>query len=86
MSMITALAWVPRGHAAPFPQKYVFNEEEFARISSLSKLELDDAKEELAKAQGTGAGDASDSEDDKDDDGDVYVRCPDKRNRRRMRD
>lgn len=71
MSMITALAWVPRGHAAPFPQKYVFNEEEFARISSLSKLELEEAKEGLAKAQDKE--EAADSDDDKDEDGDVYV-------------
>ena len=49
-SMITALAWVPRGHAAAFPTKYAFDEEEYARISKLAKLELDDAKEDVGRA------------------------------------
>lgn len=51
MSMITATTWVPRGYAAAFPTKYVFDEEEYERISKLAKLELDDAKEDLAEAQ-----------------------------------
>lgn len=51
MSMITATAWVPRGFAAPFPTKYVFDEDEFERISQLAKLQLDDAKEDLEEAQ-----------------------------------
>ena len=49
--MITATAWVPRGFAAPFPSKYVFDEDEFDRISKLAKLQLDDAKEDLEDAQ-----------------------------------
>lgn len=49
--MITATAWVPRGFAAPFPTKYVFDEDEFDRISKLAKLQLDDAKEDLEEAQ-----------------------------------
>lgn len=51
MPMITATTWVPRGHAAAFPTKYVFDEGEYARISKLAKLELDDAKEGLEKAR-----------------------------------
>jgi periodic tryptophan protein 1 len=51
MSMITATAWVPRGFAAPFPTKYTFDEEEFARIAELAKLQLDDANEELDEAR-----------------------------------
>jgi periodic tryptophan protein 1 len=51
MSMITATAWVPRGFAAPFPTKYILNEEEFKRISELAKLQLDDAKEGLNAAR-----------------------------------
>lgn len=51
MSMITATSWVPRGFAAPFPKKYVFDEDEYARISKLAKLQLDDAKEDLEEAQ-----------------------------------
>ena len=50
-SMITATAWVPRGHAAAFPTKYVFDEDEYARISKLAKLELDNAKEDLEAAK-----------------------------------
>lgn len=51
MSMITSATWVPRGFAAPFPQKYNFDEEEFERIAQLAKLQLDDANEELEEAQ-----------------------------------
>ncbi|TKX23321.1 WD domain-containing protein 19 [Elsinoe australis] len=51
MSMITAVSWVPRGHASQFPTRYVFDEEEYDRISKLAKLELDDAKEDLAHAK-----------------------------------
>lgn len=52
-SMITATAWVPRGFAAPFPTKYTFDEEEFARIADLAKLQLDDANEDLEEARNT---------------------------------
>lgn len=51
MSMITATTWVPRGFAAPFPTKYVFDDDEYERISKLAKLQLDDAKEDLEDAQ-----------------------------------
>ncbi|KAM0712355.1 hypothetical protein Q7P37_011450 [Cladosporium fusiforme] len=50
-SMITATAWVPRGHAAAHPTKYEFDEEEYARISKLAKMELEDAKEDLEEAR-----------------------------------
>lgn len=57
--MITATTWVPRGFAAPFPEKYQFDEDEYERISQLAKLQLDDAKEDLEEAQaekkGTGS-------------------------------
>jgi len=49
--MVTTTAWVPRGFAAPFPTKYQFDEEEFERIASLAKLQLDDAQEDLDEAQ-----------------------------------
>lgn len=58
MSMITATAWVPRGFAAPFPEKYNFDEEEFQRIADLAKLQLDDANEDLEEAQNTADNDA----------------------------
>lgn len=51
MSMITATAWVPRGYAAAFPTKYVFDEEEYERIAQLAKLQLDDANEDLEEAR-----------------------------------
>lgn len=51
MSMITATTWVPRGFAAPFPEKYQFDEDEYERISKLANLQLEDAKEDLEEAQ-----------------------------------
>lgn len=62
MSMITATTWVPRGYAAAFPTKYVFDDDEYERISKLAKLELDDAKEDLAEAQAELGGDKKDGE------------------------
>lgn len=50
-NFIAATAWVPRGFAAPFPTKYAFDEEEFARIQQLAKLQLDEAKEDLEEAK-----------------------------------
>lgn len=51
MSTITATTWVPRGYAAPFPTKYVFDDDEYARIAKLAKLQLEDAQEDLEEAQ-----------------------------------
>ncbi|KAF1360459.1 periodic tryptophan protein-like protein [Lizonia empirigonia] len=72
MSMITATTWVPRGFAAPFPEKYQFDEDEYERISQLAKLQLDDAKEDLEEAQaekkGTGSSKAKSKDHDDDDD------------------
>ncbi|KAH7328953.1 WD40-repeat-containing domain protein [Stachybotrys elegans] len=56
MSMITAAQWVPRGFAAPFPQKYTLDEAEFGRIQELAKLQLEDAEEDLKEAQEDAAG------------------------------
>lgn len=50
MSMITASTWVPRGAAATYPTKYDVDENELDRISKLAKLQLDDAKADLVKA------------------------------------
>ena len=49
--MITATAWVPRGHAAAHPTKYEFDEEEYERIAKLAKMELEEAKEGLEEAK-----------------------------------
>ncbi|KJZ76692.1 hypothetical protein HIM_04028 [Hirsutella minnesotensis 3608] len=51
MSMITAAQWVPRGFAAPFPQKYTLDEAEFGRIAALAKLQLNDAEDDLKEAE-----------------------------------
>src|SRR5579859_7718052 len=37
---------VPQGYAANQPKKYVLDDEEYARISALAQLQLDDAKED----------------------------------------
>lgn len=64
MSMITAAQWVPRGFAAPFPQKYTLDEAEFERIAELAKLQLDDAEEDLKEAeQGIMSNDETEEED-----------------------
>ncbi|KAI9171358.1 transducin family protein [Paramyrothecium foliicola] len=55
MSMITAAQWVPRGFAAPFPQKYTLDEEEYGRIAELAKLQLEDAEDDLKEAQEEGS-------------------------------
>ncbi|POS70046.1 periodic tryptophan protein 1 [Diaporthe helianthi] len=65
MSMITTATWAPRGFAAPFPQKYDFDEEEFERIASLAKLNLDDAKDDLEEAKANEEKGSSDTEDSK---------------------
>ncbi|POR31998.1 Putative WD repeat-containing protein [Tolypocladium paradoxum] len=67
MSMITAAQWVPRGFAAPFPQKYTLDEAEYERIAGLAKLQLDEAEEDLKEAQqdGSDKGDDEDEEQDK---------------------
>lgn len=64
-SMITTAAWVPRGFAAPFPQKYNFDEEEFERIASLAKLNLDDANDDLEEAQAKEGDGSSDKDESK---------------------
>ena len=51
MSMVTATTWVLQGFAARYPIKYDFNEDEYNRIAKLARLQLDDAKEDLAGAQ-----------------------------------
>lgn len=63
--MITTSTWVPRGFAAPFPQKYNFDEEEFERIASLAKLKLDDANDDLEEARAKDGDEGSDKEDQK---------------------
>ncbi|KAK6464115.1 periodic tryptophan protein 1 [Scheffersomyces coipomensis] len=49
--MISSSAWVPRGFASEFPEKYELDDEEMERITAMAKLELNDAKEDLEEAQ-----------------------------------
>lgn len=76
-SLITATAWVPRGHAAAFPTRYVFDEDEYARISKLAKLELEDAREDLEAARqamsGATIASGDENEDDEDDEDGVAI-------------
>ena len=50
--MISSSTWVPRGFAAEFPEKYELDDEEMERINAMANLELNDAKEQLAEAEG----------------------------------
>ncbi|KHJ34747.1 putative wd repeat-containing protein [Erysiphe necator] len=45
--MITATTWIRRGVAAPLPSKCVFDEVEYQRIAELTRLQLDDANEDM---------------------------------------
>lgn len=69
MSMITASLWVPRGAAAAFPEKYDVDEDEFARISKLAKLQLEDAKEDLSDAKNGRRGETETEDSDADERG-----------------
>ena len=75
--MITATAWVPRGHAAEHPTKYDFNQDEVERISKLAQLRLDDARQGLEEAQRA----ASDARDIDAGDGEEGSRKSDKKQR-----
>lgn len=64
MSMTLATAWVRRGVAAEFPQKYEVDEAELGRIEKLARLQLADAREDLDEAQRKAGDDGDESEDD----------------------
>ena len=49
--MITTTSWVRRGVAAQMPIKYEIDEEEMNRISTLAKMQLEDAQSDLKAAQ-----------------------------------
>jgi periodic tryptophan protein 1 len=61
--MITATAWVPRGFAAQFPQRYEIDDKEFERIADLARLQLEDAREDLDEAQGEEPGENKENRD-----------------------
>lgn len=45
--MISSTAWVPRGYAAEYPEKYELDDTEMERISAMAKLQLNDAEKDL---------------------------------------
>ncbi|KIM84807.1 hypothetical protein PILCRDRAFT_369772 [Piloderma croceum F 1598] len=49
-SLISSIAWVKRGIAAHHPSKYVLDDKELERVSALARIELEDARVELARA------------------------------------
>ncbi|THV07281.1 WD40 repeat-like protein [Dendrothele bispora CBS 962.96] len=75
-SLISAVSWVRQGVAARHPSKYVLDDKELERVSTLARIELDSAQEELKRAheaaQSMGQGDdgIGAGEDDGDDEGD----------------
>lgn len=50
-SLITSVAWTPRGSALPQPRKYALTDEELQRVSKLASVQLDEAKMQLEAAQ-----------------------------------
>jgi len=48
--MISALAWIKKGAAKQFPDKYTLSEEEYQRISNLTEQQVKDAKDDLNEA------------------------------------
>ncbi|EJU05026.1 WD40 repeat-like protein [Dacryopinax primogenitus] len=49
-SLISATAWVARGVAQRHPTKYKLDEAELERVSKLARIDIEDARRELAKA------------------------------------
>lgn len=68
---------VKRGIAVEQPTKYVLDEQELERVSALARIELEDAKKELERAQkasaSMGRGAEGDEADDADEDEDEWV-------------
>lgn len=69
-NLISAVAWVKRGVSTQHPKKYVLDDKELERVSTLARIELEDARVELlraheaAKSMGLGAeGDEADNVD-----------------------
>lgn len=50
-TLVSALAWVKRGAAAENPKKYSADEKELERVSELARVQLEDAKLDLEKAE-----------------------------------
>ncbi|KAF9778930.1 transducin family protein/WD-40 repeat family protein [Thelephora terrestris] len=75
--LISSLAWVRRGAAQQHPQKYLLDDHELQRVSALARIELEDAKAELQRAQEAANAvltrAASGADEDADDDDSAWV-------------
>ncbi|KAG1801171.1 transductin family protein/WD-40 repeat family protein [Suillus variegatus] len=78
-NLISCVSWVKRGISAHQPSKYVLDEKELERVSTLARIELEDARIEMerahnaAKSMGKGAEGAEADDADEDGDEDAWV-------------
>lgn len=72
--MISSSCWVPRGFASEFPEKYELDDAEMDRINAMAKLELNDAKEDLANAEAGADDDENDDDDEKADEKPIQLK------------
>ncbi|KZP22770.1 transducin family protein/WD-40 repeat family protein [Athelia psychrophila] len=78
-SLISSVAWVKRGVSVQHPTKYVLDDKELERVSALARIELEDARTELARAHeaaktmGRGTEGEEGDDDDGDEDEDAWV-------------
>jgi periodic tryptophan protein 1 len=49
-NLISCVSWVRRGVSAQQPSKYVLDDKELERVSTLARVELEDARVELERA------------------------------------
>ena len=64
--MISATAWVPRGYASEFPEKYELDDAEVKRIENMANLNLNEI--DVEEAERLAAEEAKANEDNNDDD------------------
>ncbi|PCH39396.1 transducin protein/WD-40 repeat protein [Wolfiporia cocos MD-104 SS10] len=50
-NLVSCVSWVKRGAAAQHPTKYALDDNELQRVSALARIELEDARKELERAQ-----------------------------------
>ncbi|KAL5504218.1 PWP1 [Sanghuangporus vaninii] len=70
-SLISSVSWVKRGIAAQHPTKYNLDERELERVSALARIEIEDARVELERAQEAAKEMGRGAEEDDDEDVDV---------------
>ncbi|KAF7327945.1 WD-REPEATS-REGION domain-containing protein [Mycena kentingensis (nom. inval.)] len=72
-SLISAVAWVRRGAAIQHPSRYVLDDEELQRVSALERIDVEDARKELERAQkeALAMGNRTEEDDEEEDEGDA---------------